>query len=113
MRFIFATNRDLRKEIEAKTFRSDLFFRIGSITLTAPPLRERGDEIVPLAMHFIEVTARRIGRPVPVLLPEAGRFLETHAWPGNESELKNVMESPSTSPRATRSGRRTSTSSGS
>ena len=92
VRFIFATNRDLRREIERNTFRSDLFFRIASITLTVPPLRERVDEIVPLATHFVAGAARRLGREAPALLPETQRFLQGHAWPGNVRELKNVME---------------------
>ena len=92
VRFIFATNRDLRKEIENKTFRSDLYFRISTVSLRVPPLRDRVDEIVPLALHFAEISARRIGRPVPVLLEEAKQFLKGHAWPGNVRELKNVME---------------------
>lgn len=92
VRFIFATNRDLRQEIEKKTFRSDLYFRISTVTLRVPPLRDRVDEIVPLARHFAEVSARAINRPTPVLLEEAQQFLRGHAWPGNVRELKNVME---------------------
>ena len=92
VRFVFATNRDLRQEIENKTFRQDLFFRIGSITLRIPPLRERVEEIVPLAEHFIATSAAKIGRRAPRLLPETARFLEGHAWTGNVRELKNVIE---------------------
>ncbi|MBX3210006.1 MAG: sigma-54-dependent Fis family transcriptional regulator, partial [Labilithrix sp.] len=92
VRFLFATNRDLRREIEHKTFRSDLFFRIGSISLAIPPLRERLDDIAPLMTHFVESASRRIGRPVPRVLPETVRLLEGHAWPGNVRELKNVVE---------------------
>jgi two-component system response regulator AtoC len=92
VRFLFATNRDLRREIENKTFRSDLFFRISTVSLKIPPLRERIEEIVPLALHFIEIGARRIGRPVPGLLDEARQFLKGHAWPGNVRELKNVID---------------------
>ena len=92
VRFLFATNRDLRQEIENKTFRSDLFFRISTVSLRIPPLRERVDEIVPLALHFVEVGARRIGHRVPVLAGDAHDPLERHAWPGNVRELKNVMD---------------------
>jgi DNA-binding NtrC family response regulator len=92
VRFIFATNRDLQHEIEAKTFRADLFFRIGGITLAIPPLRERVDDIAPLAAHFIEQTSKRLGRAAPRLPPETVRFLEGHTWPGNVRELKNVIE---------------------
>jgi DNA-binding NtrC family response regulator len=92
VRFVFATNRDLHREVEQKTFRQDLFFRIGSITLRIPPLRERVDEIVPLAEHFIANSSAKIGRTPPRLLPETARFLEGHAWPGNVRELKHVIE---------------------
>lgn len=92
VRFVFATNRDLHREVEQKTFRQDLFFRIGSITLRIPALRERVDEIVPLAEHFIANQSAKIGRPPPHLIPETARFLEGHSWPGNVRELKHVIE---------------------
>jgi len=92
VRFLFATNRDLREEIAKKTFRSDLFFRISSVSLKIPPLRERIDEIVPLTLHFIAVAANQLGRPVPTLMDGAAQFLEGHAWPGNIRELKNVID---------------------
>jgi DNA-binding NtrC family response regulator/pSer/pThr/pTyr-binding forkhead associated (FHA) protein len=92
VRFIFATNRDLRQEIDKGTFRRDLFFRIGTITLTIPPLRERLDEIVPLTEAFIAAAAKRIGCAPPRLLPETAGFLQAHAWPGNVRELKNIID---------------------
>ena len=92
VRFIFATNRDLRAEIEAKRFRSDLYFRVSTVSLKVPPLRERAEEIVPLAVHFIELAARRLGRPVPALLAPSKHFLRGHSWPGNVRELKNIIE---------------------
>jgi two-component system, NtrC family, response regulator AtoC len=92
VRFLFATNRDLHREIESQRFRSDLFFRLSSITLTIPPLRERIDEIVPLSEHFAAQSSQRLGRPPPILLDEARHFLESHSWPGNVRELKNVIE---------------------
>jgi two-component system response regulator AtoC len=92
VRFVFATNRDLHLEVEQKTFRQDLFFRIGSITLRIPALRERVDEIVPLAEHFISTSCAKIGHAPPRIPPETARFLEGHAWPGNVRELKHVIE---------------------
>jgi DNA-binding NtrC family response regulator len=92
VRFVFATNRDLHREIQSKQFRSDLFFRIATITLTVPPLRERIEEIAPLAEHFIETSSRRLGRVAPRLTPEARGFLQDHAWPGNVRELKNAID---------------------
>jgi DNA-binding NtrC family response regulator len=92
VRFVFATNRDLRRETELKTFRSDLFFRISGITLAIPPLRERIDDIAPLVEHFVEASAKRIGRVPPRILPETLRFIGEHTWPGNVRELKNVVD---------------------
>ena len=92
VRFVFATNRDLEHEIEQKSFRADLFFRISGITLRIPPLRERLDEIAPLTAQFVEAAAKRMGRPPPRVLPETLRLLESHAWPGNVRELKNVLD---------------------
>jgi DNA-binding NtrC family response regulator len=92
VRFLFATNRDLHREIESRRFRSDLFFRIATITLTVPALRERVEEIIPLAEHFIESSARQLGRAAPRLTPQATSLLREHAWPGNVRELKNVID---------------------
>ena len=92
LRFVFATNRDLHEEIENKTFRGDLFYRISSVTLTIPPLRERQADIEPLALHFIEQACQRVGRNLPRLLPETVRYLQEHAWPGNVRELKNAVD---------------------
>ena len=92
VRIIAATNRDLRAECERQTFRQDLFFRIAVMTLHMPPLRERGDDVVLLAEHYLERTARRYGRPVPRLGPGAPEALCAYPWPGNVRELSHVME---------------------
>jgi two-component system response regulator AtoC len=92
VRFIAATNRDLEEEIANKTFREDLFFRLNGICLEIPPLRERPDEIEPLARRCMENVARQLGREVPVLASEALELMRSYGWPGNIRELRNVME---------------------
>jgi two-component system, NtrC family, response regulator AtoC len=91
-RFVAATNRDLAEEVEQKAFRQDLYFRLAAMTLSIPPLRDRPDEIEPLARLFLETAARQIGRPPPALSPEVVALLRGYAWPGNIRELRNVME---------------------
>ena len=92
VRFIAATNRDLPTEVAAKRFRHDLYFRLDGITLTLPPLRERGHRISGLASHFLERASVEAGRPVRPLALEAVTALEAHHWPGNVRELKAVIE---------------------
>ncbi len=91
VRIIAATHRDLESEVTAGRFRQDLFFRLAGITLTIAPLRERVSEIVPLARTFIEEAAKREGFPAPSLSEAAVAALESHPWPGNIRELKNVI----------------------
>jgi two-component system, NtrC family, response regulator AtoC len=92
VRFIAATNRDLEAEIERKTFRQDLYFRLSAATLVIPPLRERVSEIAGLARAFVDTAARAMGRPAPALAPDVLPRLEAYAWPGNIRELRNMME---------------------
>jgi transcriptional regulator with PAS, ATPase and Fis domain len=93
VRFIAATNRDLEAEIGAGRFRQDLYFRLNGIALTLPPLRERVDEIEPLAKTFIAEACRRLSRPANVRLSEdAMRLMRSYQWPGNIRELRNVVE---------------------
>jgi DNA-binding NtrC family response regulator len=92
VRLIAATNRDLEAEARKGTFRQDLFFRLNGISLTVPPLRERRDEIAPLARMFAARAAERMGRPAPEISAAAIEALGRHAWPGNVRELRNVME---------------------
>jgi DNA-binding NtrC family response regulator len=91
-RFVAATNRDLDEDVAQKTFRQDLFFRLNGMTLSIPPLRERLDEIEPLARLFLETAARQLGRPAPAISAPALSLLKSYSWPGNIRELKNVME---------------------
>ena len=89
VRFVAATNRDLQQLIAENRFRSDLFFRLNGFSVTLPPLRKRGKEIVPLARFFLDRAAQ--GRPY-TLGPNAEAALEAFPWPGNVRELKNVVE---------------------
>jgi DNA-binding NtrC family response regulator len=92
VRFLAATNRDLEEEIERKTFRQDLYFRLNGITLTVPPLRERPGDIEPLARSFLASSVKLLDRPAPVLSKAALQLLTGYCWPGNIRELRNVME---------------------
>ncbi len=92
VRFLAATHRDLPAMITEKTFRADLYYRINGIAITIPPLRERRDELLALAAHFLASTCRRIGREPPRLRADAQAALLAHAWPGNLRELRNVMD---------------------
>ncbi len=92
VRFLTATNRDLRREVAAGHFRKDLYFRINGVHLNVPPLRDRVVEIEPLARHFLEAFCRRSGIPVPELTDDAVEALLRYPWPGNVRELRNAME---------------------
>src|SRR5258705_6072944 len=91
VRVIAATNKELKAEIAAGRFREDLFFRLNVVPLRVPPLRERPEDIVPLARHFVEQLSRAHGRP-KTLAPEALPVLQGGRWTGNVRELKNVIE---------------------
>ena len=92
VRVIAATNQDLVKLVREKRFREDLYFRLNVVTLQLPPLRERGDDIVVLAEHFLDQFGHQIGRPPPTLSEAAKKRLLSHSWPGNVRELRNLME---------------------
>lgn len=92
VRFISATNRDLAAEVLRGTFRQDLYFRLNGIALSIPPLRERRDEIEPLARAFAASAAASIGRSPPVISSQAMTALLRHDWPGNVRELRNAIE---------------------
>jgi DNA-binding NtrC family response regulator len=91
VRFLAATNRVLEDEVARGAFRQDLYYRLNGISLTIPPLRQRVDEIAPLAVAFLETAAGSQRRP-PRLSPAAQKLLEAYPWPGNIRELRNVME---------------------
>jgi len=92
VRVITATNRDLEDMVRAGRFRQDLFFRLNVIVMTLPPLRERTDDILLLARHFLRAQAEAYGEPSRRLSPEAVHCLLDYAWPGNVRELAHVME---------------------
>jgi DNA-binding NtrC family response regulator len=92
VRFMAATNRDLEAEIVRGRFREDLYYRLNGVSLVVPPLRERRDEIRPLAEMFLFEYTKQTGRPAPRLTSGALAVLERYAWPGNVRELRNMME---------------------
>lgn len=96
-RIICATNRDLKQMVHNGSFREDLYYRLSVVPLRLPALRERPEDILPLACFFLESFARRYRRPLPLppqtpLPSEEQRKLHSHAWPGNIRELKSLME---------------------
>ncbi len=91
-RVIAATNHDLDEMVATGAFRSDLFFRLKVVPIHIPPLRERRDDIAPLALFFIEQLSRDLKREPATLTESALHLLESYAWPGNARELRNVLE---------------------
>ena len=91
-RLVAATTRDLAGMVEDGDFRRDLFYCVNVFTIHVPPLAARREDIVPLARHFVGRFARETGRDLRGLSAAAERVLEIHAWPGNVSELENVVE---------------------
>jgi len=92
VRIIAATNRDLEKLIFDGEFREDLFYRLSVFPVSVPPLRERGDDIIQLAQHFLERTCSDFGRTLLKLTRSQADKLLQYSWPGNVRELKNVIE---------------------
>ena len=90
-RLITATNRDLNKEVKKGRFRQDLYYRLNVIPLTLPPLRNRYQDVILLAQHFVERYGRKYGSDLK-LRPQDKKAILQYAWPGNVRELKNVME---------------------
>jgi DNA-binding NtrC family response regulator len=91
-RIVAATNADLPARIAARQFRDDLYYRLAVVELVVPPLRERPDEILPLAQAFVEQAAERQQLPCPALSDDARAALLAHDWPGNVRELRNRVE---------------------
>jgi len=89
---IAATNRDLEAAVEEGTFRGDLFFRLNVIPIELPPLRERREDIAPLALHFVEALCRELRQSPRELAPETFEIMERHDWPGNAREIRNLLE---------------------
>lgn len=91
-RLICATNKPLELEMKAGRFRSDLFYRINVVVLRIPPLRERREDILPLALFFLDHFNRKFGKDAGALTPEAVTAIETACWTGNVRELKHTIE---------------------
>ena len=91
VRYVASTSKDLAAEVEATRFRRDLYFRIAGATFTIPPLRERKDEVLPLAEQFIAAAAGPLGRSF-AFSDDARQWLTSHDWPGNIRELRNACE---------------------
>jgi DNA-binding NtrC family response regulator len=92
VRIVVATNRNLQKLSEEKLFREDLYFRISAVPMTIPPLRERGNDVLLLAEHFLEKFSREFGKPGLELSEAARERMVHYRWPGNVRELQNTME---------------------
>lgn len=93
VRIIAATNKDLQREVDARHFREDLYFRLKAVTLSIPPLRKRKGDIELLTEHFISNYCNNNGIPIPKLTDNARETLINYPWPGNIRELKNTVES--------------------
>jgi two-component system response regulator AtoC len=90
-RVVAATNRDVAAMVAAKTFREDLYYRLNAIVLHLPPLRERSEDVRPLASHFLEQASRELGRRFKDVTSDALGILERYPWPGNVRELRSVV----------------------
>ncbi|MBP5340662.1 MAG: sigma-54-dependent Fis family transcriptional regulator [Prevotella sp.] len=92
VRLLCATNADIHIEVAERRFREDLFYRINTIEIAIPPLRERGEDIILLAEHFLAIYAHKYGKPANTLNRDARQRLLRHTWPGNVRELMHAME---------------------
>ncbi|TWT93866.1 sigma 54-interacting transcriptional regulator [Stieleria varia] len=92
VRVVAATNRDLRAMVAEGTFRQDLYYRLHVVEIVVPPLRQRGQDILLLANHFLKQFNLQMGRKIESITPEAAKLLLSYSWPGNIRELKNVIE---------------------
>ncbi|HLG17874.1 MAG TPA: sigma-54 dependent transcriptional regulator [Blastocatellia bacterium] len=92
VRVIAASNRDLRADSEVGRFRLDLYYRLSVIQIEIPPLRERGDDVILLAEHYIRQFNERLRKRIRALVPEVAEIFRRYAWPGNVRELRNVIE---------------------
>jgi two-component system, NtrC family, response regulator GlrR len=91
VRIIASTNTDLLKRVEAGQFRKDLYYRLNSLSLSLPSLRDRLEDIVPLTAHILDRFAKENGRPMAMLSPSAMDKLMAYSWPGNVRELESIV----------------------
>lgn len=92
VRLIAATNQDLEGKVKDGTFREDLYYRLNVVTIRIPPLRERREDVLPLAYHFLKKFSEEIKKPILGFTREAERLLLSYTWPGNVRELENAVE---------------------
>ncbi len=92
VRVVAATNRNMEAHVQSGNFRSDLYFRLRVVELNAPPLRERGEDVLLLANYFLDHHARRYGKSGLQFSPQANTAMRAYSWPGNVRELRNVIE---------------------
>ncbi len=92
IRFVAATNKNLEKEVAAGRFREDLFYRLNVISIPLPPLRERKEDMEPLAQHFLKKYSQRMHKELTGFTSEALDLMTDYTWPGNIRELENVVE---------------------
>lgn len=92
VRIIAGSNKDLESEVEQGNFRLDLYYRLNVLTIDIPALRERIEDIIPLAEYFLDKLTRKVGRNKITIDPGLGEWLENYTWPGNVRELCNIME---------------------
>ena len=92
IRIVAATNKDLEQEVRYGRFREDLYYRINVITIQPPPLRNRKEDVEPLARHFLAKFSRRMKKQVDTITGDAMRVLTEYHWPGNIRELENIIE---------------------
>ncbi|MEM7280553.1 MAG: sigma 54-interacting transcriptional regulator [Pseudomonadota bacterium] len=91
VRIVAATNRDLLRDVQNKTFREDLYYRLSVFPITVPPLRQRRDDIMPLALHFLGASAAELQKQTPRISRAQATQLTNYEWPGNVRELQHVM----------------------
>ena len=92
VRIIAATNKNLETAVSQGTFREDLYYRLNACTIELPPLRERGEDIIPLVNHYLAKISQKDGMQLKIFTSEANDALKNYAWPGNIRELQNVIQ---------------------
>jgi formate hydrogenlyase transcriptional activator len=92
VRLVVATHRDLEQMVKRDQFRGDLYYRVSVFPITLPPLRERLEDIGPLAEHYVEIFSRRMGKHITGIPEELLNTFKSYSWPGNIRELQNVIE---------------------
>ena len=92
VRVVAATNRDLKAEVDCGKFREDLYYRLNVINLKLPPLRDRRDDVLPLAEHFLEIYSKANDKNIVRMTGDCAEKLRAYDWPGNVRELENAIE---------------------